>query len=324
MDIGRFVREWMLPIAMASGVLIYVIAHNVSFLDPLAEWYAPHNNDVLPACMFLVLFTTFCKVDFRKLLPVKWHLWVMGIQVVAVVLLVWIINSMHLAGQGLILVESILVCVICPCGSAAAVVTSQLGGSLEETTSYTFLSNILSAFLVSLFFPMLPRSGGDEMLSFLTLFLTILWRVSVVLMFPMLVAFVVRYCFKRLHRAIVSIPDMSFYLWGISLTIVSATTAKNINDSLSSIPLHFLLTIAVVSLVLCLTQFAIGRFVGRHLGKAIDCGQALGQRNTILSIWVTTIFLHPLASVGPGCYILWQNLVNAIEIYAKEHKEKKG
>ncbi len=307
---------------MVLGVLIFLLFHNLSFLENVAEWYGPHNNDVLPACMFLVLFTTFCKVNFRKLLPVVWHVCILAVQVIFVVVLVWVINSMHAVGQGLILLESILVCVICPCGSAAAVVTSQLGGSLEETTSFTFMSNIFSAFLISLFFPMLPRHS-HEMMSFLPLFLTILWRVSVVLMFPMLVAFIVRRCLPRVQKIIVSVPDMSFYLWGISLTIVSATTAKNINDSLASIPLHFLLTIAVVSLLVCLTQFAIGRFLGRHLGKTIDCGQALGQKNTIISIWVTTLFLHPLASVGPGCYILWQNLINSIELYAKEQKEKK-
>jgi len=26
-------------------------------------------------------------------------------------------------------------------------------------------------------------------------------------------------------------------------------------------------------------------------------------------------FLNPLSSVGPGCYILWQNIINSIEIW---------
>ncbi len=277
----------------------------------------------MPVCMFLVLFTTFCKVDFTKLLPVRWHLWVMGLQLAFVVLLVWLVNSMHASGESLILLESILVCIICPCASATAVVTEKIGGSLEETSSFTFLSNIFSAFLISFFFPMLPQQVSGEPLSFLPLFLKILWRVSIVLMLPMLVGFIIQHWFHRLHRLIISFPDLSFILWGVALMIISATTAKNICDSLSSIPLHFLLTIAVVSLVVCLAQFAIGRFMGRHLGKAIDCGQATGQKNTTIAIWVTTIFLHPLASVGPGCYILWQNLVNSVELYAQEKKEER-
>ncbi len=319
----HFVREWFLPIAMATGVLIFLLFHNLSFLDPIAEWYAPHNNDVLPFCMFLVLFTTFCKVDFKKLLPVVWHLWMLGIQLVLVVLLVWVVNTLKVGGQGLILLESIIVCVICPCGSATAVVTSQLGGSLEETSSYTFLSNIFSALLISLFFPLLPRTGSTGVeISFLPLFLKILWRVSLVLLVPMLVGFVIQHYLPRLNRVILSVPDLSFILWGISLTIVTATMTKNISDSLATTPLHLLLTIAAISLVVCLMQFALGRFVGRHMGKAIDCGQVLGQKNTIISIWVTTIFLHPLASLGPGCYILWQNLVNSVELYMEEKKKR--
>ncbi len=321
--IARFVREWFLPIAMATGVIIFLIFHNVEFLAPIADWYAPHNNDVLPLCMFLVLFTTFCKVDFKRLLPVGWHLWMLGLQLIFVVIIVWVVNTMHVVGQALILLESILVCIICPCASATAVVVDKLGGSLEETSSFTFLANIFSAFLISFFFPMLPQTGSGVELSFLPLFLKILWRVSMVLMMPMLVGFIMQHCFPRLNRAILSIPDISFILWGFALMIVTATTAKNISDSLSSIPLHFLLTIAVLSLVVCMAQFAIGRFVGRHMGKQVDCGQAFGQKNTTIAIWVTTVFLHPLASVGPGCYILWQNLVNAIELYMEERRQSR-
>ncbi len=386
--IVRFIREWFLPIAMALGVAIYLLFHNLSALDVVSTWYAPHNNDVLPACMFLVLFTTFCKVDFRQLRPVPWHGYVLIVQTLLAVTLISVIRCWHLDGKALILVESALVCIVCPCASATAVVTAKLGGSLEETSAFTFIANIFSAFLISLFFPMLPQSGAHATLAFLPLFLRILWRVSCVLMLPMLIAFIVKHWWKRLHRAIVTIDDLSFLLWGGALMIVSATTAKNINDSLSWISLHFLLIIAALSLAVCIAQFAIGRLIGSGIKyrapgemktksvdskqdvpgemktksvdcgqdvpgemktkavdcgqdvpgalktksvdcgqdvpgemktKAVDCGQALAQKNTTTAIWVATVFLHPLASVGPGCYILWQNLVNSFELY---HHEK--
>ena len=31
--------------------------------------------------------------------------------------------------------------------------------------------------------------------------------------------------------------------------------------------------------------------------------------------WITYTYLNPVASVGPGCYILWQNTVNAIQLF---------
>ena len=58
--------------------------------------------------------------------------------------------------------------------------------------------------------------------------------------------------------------------------------------------------------------------------KVIEAGQSLGQKNTAFAIWVATAFLNPLSSVGPGCYILWQNTINSVEIwlYRKKGLEK--
>ena len=77
----------------------------------------------------------------------------------------------------------------------------------------------------------------------------------------------------------------------------------------------FLLSIAAMALLLCIIQFATGRFIGHYFGRTIEAGQALGQKNTAFAIWVATAFLHPLSSVGPGCYILWQNMINSVEIW---------
>jgi BASS family bile acid:Na+ symporter len=33
-------------------------------------------------------------------------------------------------------------------------------------------------------------------------------------------------------------------------------------------------------------------------------------------------YLNPLSSVGTGCYILWQNIINSIEIWQKRKTEK--
>ncbi len=322
MTILRFIKEWMLPFAIAAGVLVYLAFHNIPALGGIADWYAPHNNSFMPICMFLVLFTTFCKVDFKKLMPVRWHLYVVLVQVALVVLAVWIINCMHIVGQGLVLLESVLVCIISPCACSMAIVTAKLGGNLEETTSYTFLSNILSAFLISVFFPMLPHETGGGIFSFFSTFARILQRVSLVLLLTKILAFIVKHLFKCLHHAIIKVKDLSYYLWGGSLVVVSGTTAMNISDAMSWASIDFLATIAILSLFVCIVQFAVGRFAGRHIGKPVDCGQALGQKNTSVAIWVATVFLNPLASVGPGCYVLWQNTINSIELVAQERLER--
>ncbi len=324
MKIIQLLKDWTLPVAMAAGVAIFIIFHNLSFLDPISAWYEPHNNDILPICMFFVLFTTFCKADFRKLLPVRWHLFIGLVQIAFILFFVWLIRFTIAEGETLVLLEAALLCMICPCASAAAVVTDKLGGSLEEITSYTFISNIFSALCISALFPLLPRTASYEHLSFLPLFITILKKVSLCLLFPMLAAYIVKHHWPWLLNKILKIKDLSFYIWSINLMIVSATTAKNINDSLSWIKPHFLLVICVLSLIICALQFIIGRGLGSTMRKTVECGQALGQKNTEIAIWSATVFLNPLSTVGPGCYILWQNLVNSIEIYDEQRKRKRG
>ncbi len=61
-----------------------------------------------------------------------------------------------------------------------------------------------------------------------------------------------------------------------------------------------MLLLLFVPLLVCLLQFAIGKAVGRHFGASISAGQALGQKNTVVGIWLTLTFLNPLAAVTPG------------------------
>lgn len=316
MGIIKFIKDWTLPVAMAMGVAVYLLFRFVPVLRPIGQWYEPYNANVLPDFMFLILFVTFCKVDFRKLLPVKWHFWTGFQQVIFVLALVGGVVGFGITGRALVMLEAILVCIIGPCAAAAAVVTAKLGGSLEEMTTYTFVSNFISALLIPLCFPLLPQTDAAlEAVSFLPLFLEILWKVSVVLLLPMLLAFVVKHGFGRLHRWVISVKDLSYYMWGASLVVVTGTTAMNIADAWGHTSVFFLLSIAAMALLLCIIQFATGRFIGHYFGRTIEAGQALGQKNTAFAIWVATAFLHPLSSVGPGCYILWQNMINSVEIW---------
>ena len=79
--------------------------------------------------------------------------------------------------------------------------------------------------------------------------------------------------------------------------------------------------IALTTLLLCFVQFGFGRMIGKHLGEEINSGQALFQKNTALSIWVAYMYLNPVSSIGAGCYVLWQNIINSIELNAVR-KEK--
>ena len=320
MDIIKFLKDWTLPVSMGVGAVVYLVFAYVPQLDRAALLFDPVMEAILPLFMFLVLFVTFCKVDFHKMRPVWWHLWVSIFNLLFVGIVMALILGLNLKDEKLVLMEALLMCIISPCATAAAVVTQKLGGSLEQTTTFTFLSNFITVMLVPLCFPMIEK-GAD--VSFVSAFTKILYQVVILLVVPMLLAYVVKHTMHRLHQKIISIRDLSFYLWGCSLMIVTGTTVKNILHAEASVLL--LAVIALLGLLLCIIQFAVGRFIGHFFNRAQEAGQALGQKNTAFAIWLGITYLNPLSSVGPGCYILWQNIINSIEIWQERKKflEKK-
>ena len=311
MDIVRFIKDWTLPVAMGTGAVLYLPFAFTPQLDAAGTAMAPFFAAILPLFMFLVLFVTFCKVDFHQLQPVGWHFWVGVFQLLFIGVLMALMVGFHITGNSLILMEAILMCVISPCATAAAVVTQKLGGSLEQMTTYTFLSNFITALLVPICFPMIEKSAD---MTFLSAFAKILYEVVVVLLVPMLLAYIVKHYMHSLHRRILSVRDLSYYLWACSLMIVTGTTVKNIVHADTTVVL--LAAIALLGLVMCVIQFAVGRFIGHFFDHTQEAGQALGQKNTAFAIWLSSTYLNPLSSVGPGCYILWQNIINSIEIYS--------
>ncbi len=300
---------------MGLGALLYLFFAFTPQLDSASEFFGSVFETILPMFMFLVLFVTFCKVDFHKLRPVAWHLWVSLFQLFFIGLIMATILIPHHSFH--ILLEALLMCIICPCATAAAVVTQKLGGSLEQMTTFTFISNFITALLVPICFPLIEK-GTD--ITFWAAFIKILHEVFIVLIVPMLLAYIVKHCMHRLHKKIISVKDLSYYLWGCSLMIVTGTTVKNIVHSNATIAL--LMAIAILGLATCIVQFAVGRFIGHYFNHTQEAGQALGQKNTAFAIWLSTTYLNPLSSVGPGCYILWQNIVNSVEIWQHRRTNK--
>lgn len=316
----QFIKEWTLPVSIATGSFLYLLFAFIPALDGAANFFAPILDAALPLFMFLVLYVTFCKVDFRKLIPVGWHLWIALSQVLMVAVVIGAILIFHITGESLILFEALLVSIICPCASAAAVVTQKLGGNLEEMTTYTFLSNFLCALLIPVCFPLIESGAG---ISFWGAFIAILYKVCLVLVAPMLLAYITKHWHTlcKFYQWVINVNNLSFYLWGCSLLIVSGTTVKNIVHA--EVASSFLFLIAILALVLCLIQFAIGRYIGHFFRSTINAGQALGQKNTAFAIWIAYTYLNPLSTVGPGCYILWQNIINSVEIWQHDHAIKR-
>ena len=81
--------------------------------------------------------------------------------------------------------------------------------------------------------------------------------------------------------------------------------------------------IALVSLVCCVLQFAVGKYVGSRYGDTVTAGQALGQKNTVLIIWISYTFFTPITSIAGGFYSVWHNLINSWQLYQQRKLDEK-
>jgi BASS family bile acid:Na+ symporter len=280
---------------------------------------APVFDQLFPLTVFLTLFVTFCKVDYHQMRPHRWHVGVLLAQLLLVAVNVIIILLVEADIEQKLLWEALLTCIIGPSASAAPVVVGKLGGNISTMTAYTLMSSLASALMIPVVFPMLESAVAGSP-TFLEAFLIILQKVSLVLLLPLLLGWLVQHYLKGLCRWIASMPNLSFYLWACSLSITTGITVKNIVHSTASLSL--LLWIAGASLLLCFVQFFIGRAIGRKLGEEVNSGQALFQKNTALSIWVAYMYLNPVSSIGAGCYVLWQNIINSLELWQYRVKQR--
>ena len=80
--------------------------------------------------------------------------------------------------------------------------------------------------------------------------------------------------------------------------------------------------IALFSLVACSAQFLLGKVIGQRYNDRIAGGQALGQKNTVLAIWMALTYVHPIASIGPASYVVWQNIINSWQLWKKNKRDR--
>ena len=143
-------------------------------------------------------------------------------------------------------------------------------------------------------------------------FAQIISRVAPTLIAPFVVAQLLRWLLPRVAEWFSAHSSISFYLWLISLVLVLGRTTAFILDTDADIVVE--VELAIIALVLCLVQFRVGRWMGGLAGDAIAGGQSVGQKNTILAVWMSLNFLDPVASIAPTAYIVWQNFVNSYQL----------
>lgn len=311
MRIKEFFKKWSLPCSLVIGAAAYLLFAYVPLLEPVGEVAGPVLSDMLPVVMFALLYVTFCKIQLKEMRPRMWHFWLQFIRVCLSALMVWLISFAGDADTKLIL-EGVFICIICPTAAAAPVITEKLGGSIASLTIYTIMANVVTSIIIPLLFPMVEKEAD---ISFFMASMMVLRNVTSVLVFPLVLALLSRRLIPRFTDKVCSVKDLAFYMWCFNLAVVTGLTVRNILAS--SVSGHVLFYLMLLPLFVALLLFAIGKRVGKCYGDSISAGQALGQKNTVVGIWLTLTFLNPLAAVAPGAYVLWQNMINSWQLWYK-------
>ena len=297
----------------------------------------------LPWLIFFMLFFTFCKVNPLDLRLHKWHWAVLAAQLLFA--FTSYLALLHWTGDK-ILAQGILMCFIMPTATAAPIIAGKMGGSIQNLTTFTLLSNFATAIIVPATFPLINPAAN---MTFFPAFLLILSRVAPLLLGPFFSAWLLRLAYKWKTRKEfvlpVKIAVVPFYLWVASIivltSVVTETVIINFQSQISNI-----LILLVLSFFACLLQFGLGKLIGYKLPavskgtdyqdvlinpaaapktmegvSSITAGQAFGQKNTSLGVWMANTYLDPLASLGAAAYIIWQNIFNSVQLMVVAHKK---
>ncbi|MDD5351020.1 MAG: hypothetical protein PHQ12_12480, partial [Chthoniobacteraceae bacterium] len=78
--------------------------------------------------------------------------------------------------------------------------------------------------------------------------------------------------------------------------------------------LRLLGQLGLTAAVICAVNFALGWKLGGSGGMSREVSQSLGQKNTMLTIWIALMYANPLVALGPTFYVLCHNSYNAWQL----------
>jgi BASS family bile acid:Na+ symporter len=290
----KILKDWTLPIAMAVGILFHRPLGAISFITPYL--------------IFVMLLLTFSKLSPRDIRLHPLHGWLLLIQLGGCVLVYGALRFFSPVAA-----EGALICVLAPAATSSVVITGMLGGNVAFLAAYMLVANLGIALFAPVLFSFI---GAHSELPFIESFFYIFRQVFTLLILPMLCAWAMRKVTPRLHGKLVSVHGLSFYLWAVALTIVVGRTVVFLIDQPNP-DYKEEIFIALAALVICVVQFLGGRALGRRYGDAVSAGQGLGQKNTVLAIWMAQSYLNPIASIAPASYVAWQNIINSYQLWRK-------
>jgi len=291
------IKSYMMPISMAIGIIFYLPLSRLAFTTQYM--------------IFFMLLISYSNISLKEVRIKKYHIYLLLIQLFGSIIIYLLFHWFSP-----VIAQGAMICVLAPTATSAVVITGMLGGNTASLTAYSLLSNFTVALAAPVFFSLISTNAE---ISFLEEFLQIGKSVGILLILPFIISVLIDKLSPKLHEKIKAAQSFSFILWNSALMIVTARTVLFlIIEGSSHVVTAYMLFLLI--LVICIFQFLIGRYIGRRFNDTIAGGQGLGQKNTVLSIWMAQTYLDPISSIGPGAYVLWQNIINSYQVWRKRNR----
>ncbi len=300
MKIKQNIRPLLMLLCMTLGVVLY---------RPLSVVDSVTHHTITPVLIFSMLFVTFCRVRIHELRFTWLHISMIVFQIVATPLIYFALRPF-----GELIAQGGMICMLTPVAMGAVAIVALLGGNVSVIAAYTLLCNLVIAFVAPYY---LDIFGNGE-----CTLLQILGRVAPLLLMPLVAAQVMKRILPRVVEWVAAHSQMSFYMWLFTMLITLARTTDYIVAVHETISLRLGLSLAAVALFACVVQYLIGHMLGRRFGERVAGTQSLGQKNTMLAVWLAQSFLSPVSSIAPTAYIIWQNLANSYQMYRHENRQQ--
>lgn len=295
----RIFKDYALMWAMVFGAVFY------KYLYPL--------EGIIIYTVFIMLTFGYTKVHPKdmKIEPLHYTLfvaqWILG------GLIYFTVNPFNpILAQGLALIT------LTPTATSATVITMMLGGSIAFVTSFIIPCNIIIALVAPILLGALYPNAGA---SYWATVGEILAEVSALLILPLVLVWGLRFTLPKAHDFLARRATYTFYVWVATVAIIAAKTLHTILVS-PDLTLQKTGSYFVATMLLAMALYFVGQKSGAYFGgQRVSGRQALGQKNTILAIWIAYTFMDPAVGIIPSFYVICQNILNSLElaIYSKEH-----
>ena len=254
-----------------------------------------------------MLFFAFLDIKLQRQSFQKGVVWVVLANIAVAFTAYWILRPFDLN-----LALAAFITGIAPTAIAAPVIIGFIQGQVEYVVGAVLLSNVVMSLVLPIALPFIV--GDVVKIS--------VWQVLQPVLATMFIPLILARLVNRLPQETQSVirrgKALSFPLWLLALFITCSKAADFLRNNFTA-SVSTVLSIAFISLIICIVNFALGAALGGERFRQ-ESSQSLGQKNNSFVIWVALTFINPLVAMGPTFYILYHNLYNSWQIYRFERR----